>query len=84
MNKTLLNFARKEIKEGLVKCSKKQRIVFRKLYSHGNLGLPIDEIVDNIDDLHLDWAMKQVENTIRENIAKKNNKNETLQNNNTD
>ena len=66
MNKTLQDFARAEIKKGLSQCNNKQQMVFKRLYSHRKLSLPIDEIVDKLNADKLDWVMKQVENTLIE------------------
>ncbi len=71
MNKQLQDFARTEIKKGLANCSKKQRVVFRRLYSHENLGLPINKIVDKLDADELDWTMEQVKNTLKSNTKKR-------------
>ena len=37
---------------------------FKKLYSHNNLEKPITEIVDDMRNDQIDWALQQVKNTI--------------------
>ena len=64
MNDQLQNYARKELKAGLALCSESQQFLFKRMYSHGNLDLPIDEVVDSIEVDRLDWAMEQVRRTL--------------------
>jgi len=40
-------------------------MVFKRIYANSNLELPIDKVVDNMPESKLDWAMQQVENTLR-------------------
>ena len=61
MNNTLQKFARDELKKGLAKCTESQQLLFKRMYANGNLEMPIDEIVDNMPEGKLDWAMQQVE-----------------------
>ena len=65
MNNTLSNFARVQLKEGLAKLGEKEHIMFKRIYSHGNLELDINEVVNKIPEEKLDWAMQQVENTLK-------------------
>jgi len=58
MNNKLSQFAREELKQGLQKCTDPEKHVFKRLYSHDNLELPINEVVDNMPDEELDWAMQ--------------------------
>ena len=67
MNKKLTQFARSELKEGLQQCSDGAVHLFKRMYSHNNLELSIDEVVDNMPDEKLDWAMQQVERTLAKN-----------------
>lgn len=55
---------RHEIKQGLAKVTKKQLELFIRLYSHPALGLDIDTIVDNIAVYKLEWALRQILNTL--------------------
>ena len=64
MNQQLENYAREELKTSLESCNKKQQLMFKRMYSHSNLELPINEVVDNMPSEKLDWAMQQVERTL--------------------
>ena len=65
MNEQLQAFARDSLKEGLSKCTEPQRHLFKQMYSHKNLDKPIDQVVDDMPEDKLDWAMQQVEATLR-------------------
>ena len=64
MNKQLEAFAKSELKEGLKQLSEAQRLLFKRMYSHKNLELSIEEVVDNMPTDKLDWAMQQVQNSL--------------------
>ena len=64
MNSQLVAYARKKIKEGLSELSEGHQVVFKRLYSHENLELPIDEVVDNVPEEKLSWALTQVQNSL--------------------
>jgi hypothetical protein len=69
MNKTLENFARKQLKENLFLLefyNPKSVFVFKRMYSHNNLDASINAIVDTMLPDNLDWAMTQTENTLKE------------------
>lgn len=63
MNKTLAAFARREIKDGLKKLPECWQHNFKLMYAKRK-DLPIDQVVDNMDDEKLDWALTQVENSL--------------------
>ena len=65
MNTQLQDFARGKLKEGLSKCTEPQQMLFKRMYSHKNLELPIDEVVDNMPWEKLDRAMQQVQSTLK-------------------
>ncbi len=65
MSTTISDFTRTKIKEGLAKLNDKHQLLFKRMYSHNNLELPIDEVVDNMPSDRLSWALEQVETTIR-------------------
>lgn len=65
MNIQLQTFARTELKHGLAQCTDKQVMLFKRMYSHGNLNLSINEVVNNMPAEKLDWALQQVENTLK-------------------
>ena len=71
MDSTLEKFARETLKEELKKCTEGECLMFKRMYSHNNLSLPLSEIVDTMSRNQLDWALTQVENTL--NKRRKNN-----------
>lgn len=64
MNKDLARFARRMIKMGLRSCVEEQQLSFKKIYAEKNLGLSIEEIVDNIDQGDLNLAMRHVQRAV--------------------
>ena len=70
MNSQLANYARGKIKEGLSKLSEGHQAVFKRMYSHKNLELPIDKVVDNMPDTKLNWALTQVQNSLKKSKMK--------------
>jgi len=66
MNKQLEDFARQTLKDGLAQLPDRNQLIFKCMYSHKNLELPIDEVVDKMKVENLDWAMQQVERSIKE------------------
>lgn len=64
MNNQLLVYARKTLKQGLAKCTEKQVLMFKRIYSHGDLKKQINDVVDSMPDEKLDWAMQQVQRTL--------------------
>lgn len=64
MNNQLEDYTRQKIKEGLSKLSEGHQIIFKRMYSHKNLKLPIDEVVDNMPKEKLDWVLTQVQNSL--------------------
>ena len=65
MNNTLQSFAKNQLKEGLKQCTEAQQLLFKRMYSHNNLTLSIDDVVDKMPEDKLSWAMEQVEKTLR-------------------
>jgi len=65
MNAQLQAYARQTIKDGLAKLPEGHQLLFKRMYSPGKLDLPIDEVVDNMPEDRLDWAMQQVENSLK-------------------
>jgi hypothetical protein len=66
-NETLKNVAKEMLKELLSQCTEPQQLMFKRMYSHNNLELPINDVVDNMAEDKIDWAMTQVERTIEKN-----------------
>jgi len=64
-NKTLIFTSKTMLKELLSQCTEPQQHLFKRMYSHKNVELSINEVVDNLDDDKVDWAFTQVENTIK-------------------
>lgn len=64
MNKTLEQFARNAIKDGLSHLDENNSIFFKRMYSPTALDKPIAEVVDAMPVDKLDWALTQVENSL--------------------
>ncbi len=64
MNEKIENFARQEIKNGLSKLPESNQLMFKRMYNKGNLNTDINEVVDNMPEEKLDWALQQVERTL--------------------
>jgi hypothetical protein len=64
MNAQLQTFARQTLKDGLAQLPEGWQMIFKRMYAHTHLEWPIDKVVDNMDDDKLDWAMRQVENSL--------------------
>ncbi len=64
MNETIVVFAREQIKEGLAKLEDAHRLRFNRMYSHDNLQRPVNEVVDNMPEDKLNWALSQVERSM--------------------
>jgi hypothetical protein len=64
MNKELQNHARAKIKDGLSALPESHTTLFKRMYSHNDPTLPIEEVVNNMDESNLDWAMQQVQRTL--------------------
>lgn len=60
MNNQLQAFARTTIKEGLALLPEKNRLIFKRMYSHEDLDADINHVVDAMPENKLDWAMQQV------------------------
>jgi hypothetical protein len=65
MNEQLKNFAKTQLKDGLKQLPDNMQTIFKRIYSPDNLELSIDEVVNNIPQEKLDWAMRQVENSLQ-------------------
>jgi hypothetical protein len=67
MNETLKNIAKEILKDLLSKCTEGQQMLFKKMYSHKNLELPINDVVDNIEESKIDHAISQCSRTVEKN-----------------
>jgi hypothetical protein len=72
MNSTLSKFARQQLKQNLAQCTPAQQLIFKRMYAHKNLELPVEDVVDIMTDEQLDWAMQQVERTVAKNQIRDN------------
>jgi hypothetical protein len=68
MNIQLQNFARETIKSRLMQLGKAQQILFKRMYANGNLNMEINDVVDKMPEEKLDWAMQQIERTLRKGL----------------
>lgn len=68
MNSTLNALGRNYLKELLSKLPEANHLLFKRMYSHKNLELPINEVVDNMPDDKVDWAVTQCENTLKKQV----------------
>jgi hypothetical protein len=70
MNQSLKNYGKNLLKELLFECTEPQQMMFKRMYSHKNLELPINEVVDNMEDEKIDVAITQCERTVENNQKK--------------
>lgn len=52
------------LKELLAQCTEDEQMIFKRMYSHKNLELDINTVVDNMDESRYEWAIMQCERTI--------------------
>ena len=64
MNNELQDFARRTLLDGLGQCTDGQVRKFKLMYAGGNLERSIEDVVANMPEEKLDWAMQQVERTL--------------------
>lgn len=64
MNKELQDYARSQLKDGLSKLPKSNQHLFKRMYSHKDLEKSIDQVVDDMPEEKLDWAMQQVQRSV--------------------
>ena len=64
MNDAIQDFARTQLKEMLAKCTEGQQRLFKQMYSFKDMALGIDDVVDNMPEDKLDWAMQQCQRTL--------------------
>jgi len=68
MNHIIEKFARNYLKENIQLCTEGEQHVFKRMYSPKNLDINILQVVDKMSIEKLDWAMMQVEKTLKKNI----------------
>ena len=59
-------FGKNWLKENLALCNVHQQHLFKQMYSHGNLNMDINDVIDAMPDDKVDWAMQQVMSTKKE------------------
>jgi len=62
---------REEIIKVLSDCTEGQQMIFKRMYSPGNLQLPISDVVDLINEGSLERALDQCERTMIKNYKNK-------------
>lgn len=70
MNEILKKTAKDYLKEMLAKLPESNQRLFKQMYAKGKMDLGINEVVDNMDEEKMDWAMQQVENTLDKQATK--------------
>lgn len=78
MNETIKEFAKSKIREGLAEIPEEWQITFKLMYARGKRVkhlwqrsveeaklVPLDQVVDEIPDEKLDWALTQIENSLK-------------------
>lgn len=45
-NETIKTLAKEKLKELLSQCTKEEQLLFKRMYCHKNLELPINDVVD--------------------------------------
>jgi hypothetical protein len=79
--KNMSDEKREALKIDLSMCTDKQREMFKRMYAHWAkdvaqtgvlpteemLAIPIEEVVDNMPEGRLDWAMQQVSRSLENN-----------------
>ena len=64
-NPTIINFTRGEIKSGLHKLNDGCQTLFKRMYARVGDDVPIDEVVDGMPSDNLEWALTQVQNSLK-------------------
>lgn len=63
-NETIKEFVRAQILEGLRELPEKCSVNFKRMYAQNqDLSVPIEDVVANMPECKLDWALTQVERT---------------------
>ena len=61
---------RSELKKHLALLPEKNQLFFKRMYSHGDLTLDINTVVDKLEDWRLKHALYQVQSTLLMNKIK--------------
>lgn len=65
MNNSVEDFIRDSLKRGLKRLPEKWQLTFKRMYSHKDLEKDIEAVVDDMPTDKLDWALTQVENSLK-------------------
>ena len=65
MNEILEKYARRWIKDHLLRCTIPQQTLFKRLY--GNLDMPLDQVIREININKLELAIDQIQRTLVKN-----------------
>ena len=58
-------YARSEIKKGLSLLEDRHILLFKRMYSHKDLDRGIDDIVDDMHEDDLEWALTQTNEALK-------------------
>lgn len=64
MNQKVKKLYKDILKDLLSQCTEAEQMVFKRMYSHKNLELDINTVVDNMEESKYEWAIIQCEQTI--------------------
>ncbi len=64
MNKKLADYARTKLKSGLLSLPESNQLIFKRMYSHEDLNKNIEDVVNDMPEERLDWALTQVQNSL--------------------
>ena len=67
MNTNFANAGKDMLKKLLAQCTEAQQMMFKRMYCHKNLGLQINDAIDQMDENKIDWAITQCEHTVQKN-----------------
>ncbi len=66
--KSIKGFRLQTLKNLLAQTTEEQQMFFKRMYSHKDLTMPIEVVVDNMPEDRINWAIQQVERTVNKNI----------------
>ena len=68
MNKTISNTIRQSMKKMIIHCNDNEQLLFKRMYSHNNLNLHINDVIDNMPDDKINMGFTQIENTLKKKL----------------
>lgn len=63
--KQLEQYARQQLVDGLNQCTESQVKVFKRMYAFKHLDWSIEQVVEAMPEEKVDWALTQVETTLK-------------------